>query len=536
MADTFDKVRDGQPLEIAAASWNACLEAGQEYQRRKQPGGGGPAMNSPLNPAVRVLVKNATGATLAVGSVVALGTPIVSPVTDRREAAATPLFPGTAPASAADAFAVLAEPLEPDEIGRAVLMGVAACNVDVVGATDVYAAPKTSDTSQLRSAATGPARILWRESGSSGTKKALVLLEGYSPATVVFDARLTSASGGLWKYVALTLDGTGAEVDDGTEVATYCASPKKIDGVTLANPVSGLRVRMMASKQAGFFEFIPTGMAASGTPGLVSKDDQTISGRKTLERSLQVNSSGNATGIAAGVGRNSFCRVNGQTFSSVIPVLFDVVETTGGGAGETYVFRDEWERMPSGGAQPAHANYALYVGGSVFVCSRVLSGGDYREYVADGYTVYGGYGVGGGTSAFATHSVAPNPLGDTGANSVWMAIYDKIAVNNNTTGAGATKSANAMHMLVVDYSNGYGPKVYDTFLGYPYFTNPINVSGGAGHRYAADGFAIARASNLDARVPVTFHDGLWATVTVALPSPGGDVTLTFEGGILTGVS
>lgn len=181
MADTFDKVRDGQPLEIAAATWNALLEAGEDHSRRKVPGGGGPALDGPLNPAVRVLVKNATGAALAVGSVVALGTPVVSPADYRREAAATPLFPGTVPAATTDAFAVLAEPLGIEEIGRAVLMGVASCNVNVVGATDTYATPKASDSTQLDSAATGPARILWREAGSSGTKKALVLLEGYSP-------------------------------------------------------------------------------------------------------------------------------------------------------------------------------------------------------------------------------------------------------------------------------------------------------------------------------------------------------------------
>lgn len=274
MADTFDKVRDGQPLEIAAATWNALLDAGQDHARRKVPGGGGPALDGPLNPAVRVLVKNATGAALAVGSVVALGTPIVSPVTDRREAAATPLFPGTAPASTADAFAVLAEPLEVDEIGRAVLMGVAACDVDVTGATDVYATPKVSDTSQLASAATGPARILWREAGSSGTRKALVLLEGYAPAAEVrqgFYARLTTSSGGKWKWVAITLGLNGSSQliwqDDGTESSDYTAVPLlTATGVNVAGssafpvavpPYTGMKVRMGPSKYADHYEFEP---------------------------------------------------------------------------------------------------------------------------------------------------------------------------------------------------------------------------------------------------------------------------------------
>lgn len=292
MADTFDKVTSNTPRVIPARTWNALLEAGQDFQRRKLAGGGGgPMRNDPLNPAVRVLVRNDTGGDLDPGAVVALGTPIVSAADYPRAAAQSPLFPATVPSAVTDAFAVLLDPLADEEIGRAVIMGVATCSVNVAGATDTYATPKAGDETQLESAATGPARILWREAGSSGTKKALVLLEGYAPAAAGdFDARLTTSSGGLWKFVRLTLDGSGAEVDDGSEVATFCASPKKIDGVTLANPVAGLRVRMLTSKQAGFFEFIPTGMAASGLPGLVSKDAQTISGEKTFEKATVHNS------------------------------------------------------------------------------------------------------------------------------------------------------------------------------------------------------------------------------------------------------
>lgn len=79
MADPFAKVSAGQPLSISAAAWNAMLEAGQQGNRDRLGREGAPATGSPFVPTTRVYVKNDTGGTLPVFSVVAIaGTPLIS--------------------------------------------------------------------------------------------------------------------------------------------------------------------------------------------------------------------------------------------------------------------------------------------------------------------------------------------------------------------------------------------------------------------------------------------------------------------------
>ena len=81
--------------------------------------------------------------------------------------------------------------------------------------------------------------------------------------TTGFFARLTTSSGGKWKWFALTLDGSGAEADDGSESAAYNATPLTIDGTNFASvPILGMRVWMRPSKtptSGGLpqYEFLP---------------------------------------------------------------------------------------------------------------------------------------------------------------------------------------------------------------------------------------------------------------------------------------
>ncbi len=113
-----------------------------------------------------------------------------------------------------------------------------------------------------------------------------------SAASSGFFARLTTASSGKWKYVALTLDSGGAYVNDGSESAGYTATPLTIDGSLLCNPATGLRVWMLPSKQAGKQEFLPIGYASRTSPGLVSIAPQDFLGAKRI-----VGSSSGSTGF-----------------------------------------------------------------------------------------------------------------------------------------------------------------------------------------------------------------------------------------------
>lgn len=171
----FTKVNAGDGLSIPAAVWNAVQDSARDYLARR---GGETASGSLLSsifPSVTVLVRNGTGSTLAGPGVLALGDPVISAVDEPQTVQQQPGFEGGVPAAATDAFAVMVEAVESDGFGRGVVSGVAVCDIDVTDAAHEYAAPTPGDETQLTSAASGPARIVWKESGT-GTKRAVVIV------------------------------------------------------------------------------------------------------------------------------------------------------------------------------------------------------------------------------------------------------------------------------------------------------------------------------------------------------------------------
>jgi hypothetical protein len=177
VADDFQKVSAGQPIEIPASTWNKVLESADQTTRRKL---GVPSRESldqnPLVPALRCLIKNDTGADLAEFSVVKLSTPPILPTGRTLEAQSRPLFSGTAPASSTDGIAILTEPIAAGSIGHGVVMGLVVCTVNVTDASHVWANPAASDTAKLASSVAGCAKILWRASTGTGSKLCIVLL------------------------------------------------------------------------------------------------------------------------------------------------------------------------------------------------------------------------------------------------------------------------------------------------------------------------------------------------------------------------
>lgn len=106
-----------------------------------------------------------------------------------------------------------------------------------------------------------------------------------------FFARLTTTSGGKWKFFALTLDGSGTWVDDGSESAGFVAVPSTADGTTFGTMTAGTRVWMWTSKQTGFFEFLPT-ISGATRFGRFARLDST-SGGKWKWQELILDISGN---------------------------------------------------------------------------------------------------------------------------------------------------------------------------------------------------------------------------------------------------
>lgn len=173
----FTKVNPGDGLSIPAAVWNAVQDSARDYLARRGGEAASGSLLSSIFPAVTVLVRNNTGSTLAYPGVLALGDPVISAVDEPQTVQQQPGFEGDVPAAATDVFAVVIESIEDGAFGRGVVQGVAVCDIDVTDTGHEFAAPTPGDETQLTSAASGPARIVWKDSGT-GTKRAVVLLGG----------------------------------------------------------------------------------------------------------------------------------------------------------------------------------------------------------------------------------------------------------------------------------------------------------------------------------------------------------------------
>jgi hypothetical protein len=268
----FQKATADTPLNIRASDWNALCDAARSVgANRMGREGSATLLREALNASQRVYVTYA-GGDLAEFSILTYPAnsvaPGIDPAVNPLEVQRTPVFAAVAPTSALDPVLILSEPHNGSTGGtvRAIFAGIAVCDVNVTLATHGFAAPVSGDTAKLTSGVFGPARILYKPSGT-GVKRCIVeLLDQYPTG---FFARLTTASSGLWKWYKQKWTGS-AWADDGGESPAFNAAPSTLDGTNTCNPVAGLRVWMWPSVTAGYYEFLPTGYTNYLYPGMVS--------------------------------------------------------------------------------------------------------------------------------------------------------------------------------------------------------------------------------------------------------------------------
>jgi len=224
MSDPLESVGPGtvSPFLKSAGTVNAALEVLRRARGNlRGPTGAAGAPIDLLSPQTLVWVKNATGATLPARSVVALGEPVFDWTSDEivHEARRNPYFPGSAPTASTDAFAVLVEPCgatrslhNPSPLmARAAVLGVVPVDLNVTDSSHTHAAPAAGVTATLASATSGPAKIIWKESGT-GTKRAAVLLTGQGAAaagdastTIIASATTITADDTFTDITGLTI-------------------------------------------------------------------------------------------------------------------------------------------------------------------------------------------------------------------------------------------------------------------------------------------------------------------------------------------
>lgn len=160
--------------------------------------------NDPVGPTCRILIRNDTGSTLLALSCVEIGDPTISAVNAPFELMRHPMFAADTPTASDVAFAITEEPIPAGQYGRAVVLGVVPCDVNITDTGHGYAAPVSGST-VLTSAATGPARILWSE-GGTGTQKAVVLIDRQGAGSgsvmsgeVLFSTSYTISTAATWE-------------------------------------------------------------------------------------------------------------------------------------------------------------------------------------------------------------------------------------------------------------------------------------------------------------------------------------------------
>jgi len=176
------KVTAGQKLRIPVDTWNTLIDAAQDYQRRSLHRGSASARE--LRSTGIVLVKNTSGQDCFRYDILGLddATVIIDPETSEREFCQRIVLPAVTPADQhKDSFCILQEPIKAGKFGQAMLLGVTQCWVDVKAASDTRAEPAADTVGNLVSAASGIARIIWKQAGT-GIKLAIVRLGGGASA------------------------------------------------------------------------------------------------------------------------------------------------------------------------------------------------------------------------------------------------------------------------------------------------------------------------------------------------------------------
>jgi hypothetical protein len=175
---TWPKARAGEPLRIPADLHNATIDAVEEYLRTRSRSGGSAFAQRPVQ--AMVLIDNDTGGNLAAGAIVGIGDPVADDPTGEQGQFlfGELIFSGIAPADPdhVGKFAVLAEPIPTGAVGRACIQGVVRVKVIFTTGDEKWADITDSSTDTLTAAASGSARILWREGSGTGTVWCICLI------------------------------------------------------------------------------------------------------------------------------------------------------------------------------------------------------------------------------------------------------------------------------------------------------------------------------------------------------------------------
>ena len=216
MSNPFRKVRPGEKIQIPASLYNALLDLlnSRDNYLAKGPGGTGAGF---------ITVRNETATDVPRFGVIGLGEPIILPTDNLTEFQQRLTSRGVEPVPGRP-FAIAQEPIAAGAIGRCAVSGLTPVKLSIYDPDPEaqWAEPANQSVQSLRTYRGGSMRILWRETGNSGTKWGLVAY-GPNPHPLVrvrLSANLPKDTGQLIDALLLTRGANGLYIVPTTYIVT----------------------------------------------------------------------------------------------------------------------------------------------------------------------------------------------------------------------------------------------------------------------------------------------------------------------------
>jgi hypothetical protein len=238
-------VNPGDRLSISAGDWNTIRR-----RMRAREIGDGSRVGSRMSPLLATtpsiaLARNMGVTDIARGDVVRVSAPIIIPADNEEEwwgrLALEVQHPATMPPGAW--LGVARAPIAAGKFGRVAVAGVVQCRLNVTDAGHLFAGANAGDTI-LRSRASGPHTIIWRETGT-GAKRALVHLGGAQVVQEVTawltGGAIISGAANRWEYdwQEVQLHASSGWQAKSGGLSSAAGEPKAWNGVEATNDGSG---------------------------------------------------------------------------------------------------------------------------------------------------------------------------------------------------------------------------------------------------------------------------------------------------------
>lgn len=176
--DDFKKRSSGDPFVMKAPLYNALIDAARQTKQNRHDVGGN--FQPDQRCSTIVPIRNGSGADKSRGGLLGIAGPIIGPSGNFDEFLHKVALEGAAPTLAHVArWAVLIEPIAAGAIGRAVVSGLAICQITM--RNDKHQYVEITSSGELESGDSGSARIVW-VAGTSGTQWAVINID--SPRTL----------------------------------------------------------------------------------------------------------------------------------------------------------------------------------------------------------------------------------------------------------------------------------------------------------------------------------------------------------------